>query len=211
MSLLKKQENLIREEKDLDRFTWVLMPDRTIEKWITPYNNRRWHDYELRTALEDKLIPKATTTSLDKYLKLLSQHIEDQTKERLVNVLKYCRDYIEVYFNSTRTNPVYINDFRRWSSDIESLKKMIGNARVWIDYFWGNIISKGMQEHITLTSLYLREIIANTVWFNEVAHYPSQVKDKLSNYKLKAFLFDSHYSLWEGGKVIDSREVVTRD
>lgn len=211
MSLLKKQENLIKEEKDLDTFTWVLMSDRVIKSWVTPYDNRRWHNYELRTSLTDELLPKATIKSLDKSLKNLSKHIEEKTSKQLVSILTSCRDYIDIYFNATHTNPMYVRFFYKWSSDVEILKRMINDARAWIDYFWGNVLSKNTQEHISVTSLYLREIIANTVWFNEVAHYPSQVKDKLPNYKLKAFLFDSHYSIGTWGNVVDSRKVAVED
>lgn len=209
MSALRKQENLIKEEKDLDVLTWSLVQDRVIKFWVNPYDNRRWHNYEIRTTLSDELLPKASIKSLDKALNGLCKHIdiEDQTSKILVNILINCRNYIDLYFNTTNTKPVYINFYNKWSKDIDILKRMINDARTWIDYFGGNLKSRNMQEHITVTSLYLREIIANTVWLNEVAHYPSQVKDKLPNYKLKAFLFDSHYSLWEWGKIIDCRKI----
>ncbi len=210
MSLFKEEAHLVKEEKDLDNITWSLMPDRIIQMGETPYPNRRWHNYELRTMLEDNLLPKASITSLNKSLNNLGKHIdiEAHASKSLVNILINCRDYIDVYFKTTRTNPMYINFFYKWSQDIDILKKMINDAKAWIDYFGWNVLSKNMQEHITVTSLYLREIIANTVWFKEVAHRPSQVIDKLSKYKLRAFLLDSHYSLGEKGNIIDSRKII---
>lgn len=205
---LKEEPNLINEESDLDKITGNLMPDRIIQKWEMPYTNRRSHNYELWTPLESKLVTKAAICSLHKALWNLNKHLEDQTKKDLVNILSACRDYIDIYFNSTNTHPIYVQRFDKWSQDPLILRKLINDAQAWLYYFWWNVTSKNMQEQITVTSLYLREIIANTIWFSDVAHFPSQVKNKLINYKLKAFLLDSHYFLWEDWKIIDCRHII---
>jgi hypothetical protein len=89
---------------------------------------------------------------------------------------------------------------------MNQLKGMIKEVQSWIHYLWSDVQDEKMRYQVTLTSLYLREIIANTVWLNQVAHFPNQVKNKLDNFKLNAFLLDSHYKRQEGRWLIDCRK-----
>lgn len=206
MSIFRKQENIITKENDLDRITGRLTPDRIIQTGKFLPQTRRWHDYVLWTALDENLLPKASIASLVKSLDILNHHIKEQTNKNLVNILINCRDYIDIYFNVTKTQPSYINYFDKWSKDTLQLKRMIENLQSWIAYLWTDVFSEKMQNQITQTSLSLREIIINTVWLKEVAHFPSQVKNKLESFKFRAFLLDSHYRRQDGRGLIDSRK-----
>ncbi|MEI6773722.1 MAG: hypothetical protein WCL18_02645 [bacterium] len=65
----------------------------------------------LWTAVDENLLPKAIIASLGKSLDILSHYIQEQTNKDLVNILINCRDYIDIYFNATKTHPKYINFF----------------------------------------------------------------------------------------------------
>jgi hypothetical protein len=207
MPVFRQQENIITKERDLDKVAWRLTPDRIIQTGSFAFPSRRSHNYMLWTTLDESLMPKAAITSLTKCLDILSSRVQEQTSKNLINILINCRDYIDIYFNATKTHPSYISSFDKWSKDIAQIKKTIASLQSWIAYLWNDVRSEKMQYQVALTSLSLREIIINTVWLREVAHFPSQVKNKLDNFKLRAFLLDSHcrWEEWKG--IIDCRDL----
>jgi hypothetical protein len=202
MPIFEKHENIFMNEYDLDRVSGKLVSDNTIDRGPSldsvRIHNRIW------TPLDDALMPKAIIYSLHSNLTSISKKIVDSKGRELIHALCDTRDYINLYFNHTKTKPVHIPQYTRWSYNKNFLQKLVDDCALTLAYCSDPL---GMQatHTITATSLALREVIAHTVWFNEVAHLPSQVKDKTSNFTQKAFLLDSYYIWLDNIGIIDVR------
>ncbi len=203
MPIFEKRDNIFMNEYDLDRVSGKLVSDNTIDRGPNPDNV--WGHNRIWTPLDDAFMPKAIMHSLHSNLTSISKKIVDNKGRELIHALCDTRDYINLYFNHTQTKPVHIPQYTRWSYDKVLLQKLVDDCALTLAYC-SNPLWMQASHTITATSLALREVIAHTVWFHEVAHFPSQVKDKTRNFTKKAFLLDSYYIWRDNIGIIDVRK-----
>lgn len=111
MQVLEKHDNILRDEYDLDMISGKLVSDDTIERGHRADSVRG--NKGIWTPLDNTLMPKAIVISLNKNLKSISDKIIHSNGRDLIHVLCDTRDYIHLYFNHTKQNPVRIAEYTR--------------------------------------------------------------------------------------------------